>query len=95
MTQTIEAIYTDGVLKPIAELPLRDKQRVRLTVETIDEPFVDREGAVARLTPLKREDIFDVSHRGVRPLSPRPRGGNALDRWRDSGTAPARSSRKR
>ncbi len=24
MTQTIEAIYTDGVLKPTAELPLRD-----------------------------------------------------------------------
>ncbi len=49
MTQTIEAVYTDGVLKPIAELPLRDNQRVRLTVETIDEPNVDREAAVARL----------------------------------------------
>jgi predicted DNA-binding antitoxin AbrB/MazE fold protein len=32
MTQTIEAIHADGVLKPIAELPLRDNQRVRLTV---------------------------------------------------------------
>lgn len=49
MTQTIEAIYTDGVLKPTAELPLRDNQRVRLTVETIDEPHADREAAVARL----------------------------------------------
>ncbi len=49
MTQTIEAIYTDGVLKPTAELPLRDNQRVRLTVETIDEPSMDREAAVARL----------------------------------------------
>jgi predicted DNA-binding antitoxin AbrB/MazE fold protein len=37
MTQTIEAIYTEGVLKPTAELSLRDNQRVRLTVETIDE----------------------------------------------------------
>ena len=43
MTQTIEAIYTDGVLKPKAEFPLRDNQRVRLTVETIDETNVDRE----------------------------------------------------
>jgi Protein of unknown function DUF104. len=49
MTQTIEAIYTDSVLKPIAELPLRDKQRVRLTVETIDETNMDRNAAVARL----------------------------------------------
>ena len=53
MTQTIEAIYTDGVLKPTAELPLRDNQRVRLSIETIDETIdetnVDREAAVTRL----------------------------------------------
>ena len=49
MTQTIEAIYTDGVLKPTADLPLRDNQRVRLTVETLDEVNTDREAAVARL----------------------------------------------
>lgn len=49
MTQTIEAIYTDGVLKPSVELSLQNNQRVRLTVETIDEPSMDREAAVARL----------------------------------------------
>ena len=49
MTQKVEAIYSGGVLKPTRELPLRDKQRVRLTVETIDEPEIDREGAIARL----------------------------------------------
>ena len=43
MTQTIEAIYTDGVLKPTVELPFRDNQRVRLTVETIDETKMDRD----------------------------------------------------
>ena len=32
------AIYTGGVLKPTGDLRLQDKQRVRLTVETIDEP---------------------------------------------------------
>jgi hypothetical protein len=30
-------------------LPLRDNQRVRLTVETIDESNMDREAAVTRL----------------------------------------------
>ena len=49
MTQKVEAIYTGGVLKPTAELSLRDEQRVRLTVETIDEPERDREAAIARL----------------------------------------------
>jgi predicted DNA-binding antitoxin AbrB/MazE fold protein len=49
MTQKVEAIYSGGVLKPTRELPLRDKQRVRLTVETIDEPEIDREAAIARL----------------------------------------------
>ena len=49
MTEKVEAIYTGGVLKPTRELSLRDEQRVRLTVETIDEPAGDREGAIARL----------------------------------------------
>lgn len=49
MTEKVEAVYTNGILKPTRELPLKDKQRVRLTVETIDEPAGDREAAVARL----------------------------------------------
>src|SRR5262245_31882556 len=49
MTQKVEAIYSGGVLKPTRELGLRDKQRVRLTVETIDEPERDRDAAIARL----------------------------------------------
>ena len=49
MLMTIEAIYSGGVLNPTAELPLRDNQHVRLTVETIDESSVDREAAVTRL----------------------------------------------
>jgi predicted DNA-binding antitoxin AbrB/MazE fold protein len=42
MTQKVEAIYSGGVLKPTHELRLRDERRVRLTVETIDEPERDR-----------------------------------------------------
>ena len=49
MTQRVEAIYTGGVLKPTRDLCLEDQQRVRLTVETIDEPAGDREAAVAQL----------------------------------------------
>src|SRR5688572_18837044 len=49
MTQHVEAVYADGVLKPTRDLRLRDNQRVRLTVETIDELDQDRDAAVARL----------------------------------------------
>ncbi len=49
MTQKVDAIYTGGVLKPTHELSLKDQQRVRLTVETIDEPESDRDAAIARL----------------------------------------------
>jgi len=49
MTRITEAIYTHGVLKPTSELDLREEQRVRLIVEPLDEPAVDRGGALARL----------------------------------------------
>jgi predicted DNA-binding antitoxin AbrB/MazE fold protein len=48
MHQTVEAIYEDGVLRPLAKLSLRPKQRVRLQIdespdsaeELEDEAFV-------------------------------------------------------
>jgi predicted DNA-binding antitoxin AbrB/MazE fold protein len=36
MTQITEAIYTNGVLKPTRDLDLREQQRVRVIVETIE-----------------------------------------------------------
>ena len=49
MTKTIHAVYSQGVLKPDENLGLREGQRVRLIVETIDEHPEDRSGALARL----------------------------------------------
>jgi predicted DNA-binding antitoxin AbrB/MazE fold protein len=49
MTQNTEAVYSGGVLKPDRDLGLREQQRVRLIVETIDEMAEDREAALARL----------------------------------------------
>ena len=49
MTQITEAIYTQGVLKPTAELDLREEQRVRLVVQPLDEPPADCAVALARL----------------------------------------------
>ena len=64
MSQQIEAVYTDGVLKPTRELPLRDNQRVRLTVEAIDDPPAgEREAAIARLKAgILRMGFFSEGH---------------------------------
>jgi predicted DNA-binding antitoxin AbrB/MazE fold protein len=49
MTQITDAIYSHGVLKPTGELDLREDQRVRVIVESLDEQCEDRAAALARL----------------------------------------------
>jgi predicted DNA-binding antitoxin AbrB/MazE fold protein len=51
MAQLIEAVYTNGVLKPKEELGLREAQRVRLIVEPLDDDADrgDRPAALERL----------------------------------------------
>ena len=49
MTLITDAIYTQGVLKPTAALDLREQQRVRVIVETLDEQGEDRAAALDRL----------------------------------------------
>jgi len=49
MTQVMEAVYTQGVLKPMGELALREAQRVRLIVQPVDDTREDQ-----RFLALKR-----------------------------------------
>ena len=51
MAQFVEAVYTNGVLKPKEELGLREAQRVRLIVEALDDDSGrgDRREALQRL----------------------------------------------
>jgi predicted DNA-binding antitoxin AbrB/MazE fold protein len=50
MRQVTEAIYTNGVLKPLHPLELRESERVRLMVEKLDAPPIqDREALLAKL----------------------------------------------
>jgi predicted DNA-binding antitoxin AbrB/MazE fold protein len=72
MRWTIEAIYTGGVLRPAADLELREGQRVRVTIDVAEERDRPREEAVARLKagiasmgfaaeerPPNREELHD------------------------------------
>jgi predicted DNA-binding antitoxin AbrB/MazE fold protein len=49
MTRVTEAVFSHGVLKPADDLGLREDQRVRLIVESLDEMPEDRAAALARL----------------------------------------------
>ena len=63
MTQITEAVYTQGVLKPTGELSLRERQRVRLIVEPIDDVTGDRLAALDRLKAgIARMQFFSNSH---------------------------------
>lgn len=41
MTQVTEAVYSDGVLKPEGKLSLREKERVRLIIQSLESPHAD------------------------------------------------------
>ena len=50
MAQVTEAVFQDGVLRPLGKLDLRERQRVRLVVELISERGgTDRVAAMERL----------------------------------------------
>lgn len=57
MFWTIDAIFEGGVLRPSQPLPLTDKQRVRVTVETPNGS--DRQAARQQLLNKLRESGFD------------------------------------
>ena len=41
MKQTLEAIYEDGVFKPVEHLEIPNGQQVRLEVETLSDPSME------------------------------------------------------
>lgn len=68
MTVTTEAIYADGVLTPVQRLNIPEQQRVRITVQSIDDRSpVARKRAVARL----RHGIDQMSFNLTGPLPSR------------------------
>jgi predicted DNA-binding antitoxin AbrB/MazE fold protein len=46
MTLTIEAVYENGVLKPVQPLPLQEHEKVRITVEQGDSPLLRAYGII-------------------------------------------------
>ncbi len=57
MSKTIEAIYEDGVLKPLEKIPVKEHQRVRLILAETPEEF--REYTLDQLKEFIKEDRLD------------------------------------
>jgi len=51
MPITIEAVYENGMLKPAQPLPLKEHEKVRLTVEPVQPSLAERIVALARELP--------------------------------------------
>ncbi len=63
MTKRTEAVYSQGVLRPVDDLGLTEGQRVHLIVELVDERTVDRVAAIAKLRAATTEMQFRSSGR--------------------------------
>jgi len=70
MTQIINAIYEEGVLKPLEPLDIKEHTKVRIIIESakvgkrppLDFP-VDSYGPWPKKLSLKREDIYNDNGR--------------------------------
>ena len=49
MTITIDAVYEDGVLKPAKPLPLKEREKVQVTIEP-ELTWVDRTAGILKWT---------------------------------------------
>jgi predicted DNA-binding antitoxin AbrB/MazE fold protein len=51
MSLTVDAVYEDGVLKPVEPLPLEEHEQVRVTVERARPPVWERIAALTANAP--------------------------------------------
>ena len=59
MSEQIDAIFDQGVLKPLAPLNLPDQARVKVTVETVNTESVAKQNGTLDAPRGKEGDHFD------------------------------------
>jgi predicted DNA-binding antitoxin AbrB/MazE fold protein len=58
MSLSIEADYENGVLKPVEPLPLKEHERVRLTIQQGDTPLLRAYGIMGFKGTAEEADYF-------------------------------------
>lgn len=60
MHRTFEAIYENGVLKPVSPIPIKDHAKVHLVIKEAEEPSEILTLASGIYKGLSKKDIEDV-----------------------------------
>jgi predicted DNA-binding antitoxin AbrB/MazE fold protein len=65
MSEIITAIYEDGIFKPLQDVKLHDRQRVRLEVITEDELALveSQKNALVDLAGIGRSGLNDIARK--------------------------------
>ena len=58
MAIAIEAIYENGVLKPLAPLPWKDGERVRIEISSVDSPLLQAYGIMGFKGTAEEAEYF-------------------------------------
>lgn len=54
-TMTVEAIYQNGVIKPMIDIPLRENERIKIQIERIPDSIPEKPRNVVRLHGIWKE----------------------------------------
>jgi hypothetical protein len=60
MLKQLDAVYENGVLRPLTPLTLSEQQQVRLTLD--DQPIPEPSVTVSGHDPFRREEMFWLAH---------------------------------
>ena len=62
MTITIDATYEDGVLKPLQPLPLKEHEKVRISVHSERSPLLEAYGIMGFKGTPEELEYFALDH---------------------------------
>jgi predicted DNA-binding antitoxin AbrB/MazE fold protein len=58
MSLSVEAVYENGVLKPVEPLPLKEHEKVRVTIQQGDTPLLRAYGIMGFTGTAEEADYF-------------------------------------
>ncbi len=55
MHKTIDAVYEEGVIKPLQKLPLSESQKIRVTIDTTESVVASSKGMIKANAEVVRQ----------------------------------------
>jgi len=55
MHKTIDAVYEEGVIKPLQKLPLSESQKIRITIDTTESVVASTKGMIKANAEVVRQ----------------------------------------